>query len=272
MATLVPTREGDRILVVRQGHHPSLQVYKLIGREEHGFRFYGAFHRFELALDKDMSLSAQPYGHLGSCSDLSGRAMTAIGKDRRPVLSTTAVRMTTLERPLYSFIGEYHRDSLDEILEWYRPREEDLPYASISTSALAAGDSGDDVYLNTLFLMTDGYGLLTKISAVAGRDIEDCCSPEFHFETHKVRLDTNPLRRIRENDVVPGAVLVGLGVVSNPGIIPPFELESGDDPHEVDRLLDELFLTLTQGCQLVPRQDSKLAGRPSSLVCTTTAI
>lgn len=42
--------------------------------------------------------------------------------------------------------------------------------------------------------MTGGYGILTEIFAVAGRDIEDCCSPKFYYKAYKVKLGTNPLR------------------------------------------------------------------------------
>ncbi|MCD6239243.1 MAG: hypothetical protein J7K51_07995 [Thermotogae bacterium] len=57
---------------------------------------------------------------------------------------------------------------MNRFLESYSREKRDIVYASISTSAFAVGDSGDDLYLNTLFFMTGGYGILTEISAVAG--------------------------------------------------------------------------------------------------------
>ncbi len=59
--------------------------------------------------------------------------------------------------------------------------------------------------------MTGGYGILTEISAVTGRDIEYCCSPEFYYKVYKVKLETHSLRLFQEKDVVPGANLVERG-------------------------------------------------------------
>ena len=60
-------------------------------------------------------------------------------------------RIITLDNPIYSFIGEFNKRELNRFLESYSREKRDIVYASISTSAFAVGDSGDDLYLNIFF-------------------------------------------------------------------------------------------------------------------------
>ena len=46
--------------------------------------------------------------------------------------------------------------------------------------------------------MSLGYGILAETTALAGRDIEDCCSPEFHYAVEKVNIDgTNLIEKLK---------------------------------------------------------------------------
>jgi len=163
------TKEGESVCVVRPRHRSSYLVYKLKRTEEYGFQFYGVRHRFKIGLNKDLPFAEQPYGLLGSLVDLSGRQLM-FGLERKPIISHPGKRIITLDSPIYPFIGEFNKCKLNEFLEGYSLEKRDIAYASISTSAFAVGDSGDDFYLKTLFFMTGGYGILTEIYAVAGRD------------------------------------------------------------------------------------------------------
>ena len=244
MSSSLLTKEGESVCIVRQRHRSSYLVYKLERIEEYSFQFYGVRHRFKIGLNKDLPFSEQPYGLLGSFVDLSGRAISVrVGKERKPVIYHPGKRIITLDNPIYSFIGEFNKRELNRFLEGYSREKRDIAYASISTYAFAVGDFGDDLYLKTLFFMTGGYGILAEISAVAGRGIEDCCSPEFYYKAYKVKLETNPLRLFQEKDVAPGANLVERGVSSNPGVIKPVSVRSSEDPEGLDILLNELFIT-----------------------------
>lgn len=228
MSSSFLTKGNKSVCVVKQKNKSCL-VYRLEKREEYGFNFYGIFHRFEL--DTNKSLLNYPYGYQNTCIDLSGRGIKHIKK------------ATTLKKPVYSLIGRYNYSGLQKILERYSPEKKDLPYATISTSTLATSNIGDDFYLNTLFLMTTKYGILTKISAIAGRDQEDCCSPEYYYEVYKVQLKTNPLKQIKEKDIIPEATAVECKVFSSPEVITPVKVKFNRSK-SLDKLMDNLFLIL----------------------------
>ena len=229
-------------------HNSSFSAYKLEGTEESGFKFYGRFQRFEIGLTLDEPLSEQPYGFLGSLADLTGRAISGFSQGKKSVISSSGTKKLTLESPIYSLIGNYDEKDFLKLIEKYSTEQQDIPYACISTSALAVGDAGDDLYLNKLFFMTRGYGILAEMSAVAGRDIEDCISPEYHYRAHKLRLDkANPLKRIRANDIVSGADPICWTVSASPEIINPVEITKTNDSKKIetlDALIDELYITL----------------------------
>lgn len=211
--------------------------------QDYSFNFYVPY-TFELALNQDLPLSEQPFGPLGSCADITGRM---IGPQKERVLvSRSGNNIITLEQPVYSLIGEYSEIDLANILEGYSLEDRDLPYASLSVSSIGGGDGNVDFYINTLFFMAGGYGILTETSAVAGRSIEDCCSPEFHYRAYKVKLDENPLRRQQSKDMAPDAVPSCWTLSANPEIIKAADVKS-DAPekiNEFDRMIDELFSTL----------------------------
>jgi len=243
MSSSLLTRDGESVCVTRQKHNSSYLIYKLEKIEEYGFKFYGIFHKFEIGLNKDLCFSEQPYGPIGSAADFSGRAITTgLGKERKPIISNPGEKIITLDKPIYSFVSECDKHKLNKSLEGYFQEKRDIPYASISISAFAVGDSGDDFYLNTLFFMNGGYGILAEISALAGRDAGDCCSPEFYYEAHKAKLETNPLKLFQERDIFPGATLAELCVCSNPEITPPSSMRFSEDIEKLDILLDELFI------------------------------
>ena len=244
MSSSLLTKKRKSVCVIRQRGRYSFLVYKLERMEEYSFQFYGVRHGFKIGLNKDLPFSEQPYGLLGSAVDLSSRAMSVgVGKEKKPVISHSGRKIITLDNPIYSFIGEFNKRESNRFLEGYSREKRDIAYASISTSAFAIGNSGDDLYLKTLFFMTGGYGILTEISAVAGRDIEDCCSPEFYYKAYKVKLETNPLRLFQEKDIASGAKLVERGVSSNPGITKPVSMRFNEDSESLDILLNELFMT-----------------------------
>lgn len=259
MSSVILTKGDESICVVKLTKNPEYNsfylIYKLEGTEEYGFQFYGVARRFELPLSKTLPLSNHPYGLLGSRADLSGRMLGAIAQ-RMPLVSGSGKEVITFERPIYSLIGEYPETQVSKVLDKFITlgfvvsslEQRDFPYACLSTSSTGVGDAGDDLYLNTLFFMTKGYGILTKISAVAGRGFEDCCSPEFHYEAHKVKLDeANPLKRIHARDMVPEAVPANWTVSVSPEITDTVEVKSNDNSNkicELDKLIDELFETL----------------------------
>lgn len=237
------TRGGESICLIRQEHQSSYFVYELKKTEKYGFQFYGTFHKFEIDLSKDLPFSEQLYGFLGSAADLSGRASTrGVGKERKLLISSSGEKMITLDNPVYSFAGEFNESKLSKFLVGFSREKKDVPYASISTSSSAMSDAGDDFYLNTLFFMTGGYGILTEISAVAGRDVDDCCSPEFYYEANKVRLEKNPLRIIQEKDVISEADIVAWRVFTNPKTTKSVSVRFDKNPKKLNSLLDELFL------------------------------
>ncbi len=244
MVSVLLSNRNEKICVVRLQDNLRHLVYRLEGMQDYSFNFYVP-HTFELALNQNLPLSEQPYGLLGSCADITGRM---IGPQKERVLvSRSGNRIITLEQPVYSLIGEYDESELQRVLKGFSLEESDLPYASLSVSSIGGGEGNVDFYINTLFFMAGGYGILTETSAVAGRSIEDCCSPEFYYKTYKVRLDENPLTRHQSKDMVPDAVPSCWTLSANPEIIKPAEVKSGDAPekiNEFDRQIDELFATL----------------------------
>lgn len=211
-------RNGDRICVIKHNDGVQSSIFRLKGTKEHGFTFYGTERKFLMFLDKDLPLSKQPFGRLGSCADLSGRRCG--GNTNYPLLvAGSGQRGGCIEYPRYSLMETCRNDKLLERLSNYHLQQRDFPCACVSVSSLAVGGAGDDLYVNTLFFMSGGYGILTEITAITGRDIEDCCSPEYNYISYKVRLGKlNPLQVIQEADVCPGVSLVDWTISTSPEI------------------------------------------------------
>lgn len=230
--------KGEESLLVLKGEGDGVsQIFHLEGAEECGFQFYGRFRRFEAGLTQDAQLSEQPYGKIGASCDLTGRAAGALAGGEQRLIATQGKKILTLEQPVYSKVGEYSDSELNDVLEGYVPEQRDVPYASITISAYGGGWAGDDLYQNTLFFMTGGYGIIAETSAVAGRDIEDCCSPEFHYAAHKVDLDDlEAITQLMELEPVSGAVLAQLRVSVTPGIVPEFTIKPEDWPSATGKL------------------------------------
>lgn len=240
MASTLLKRGNENFLAVEQKKSPNL-IYKLKGFEKYSFNFYEK-HLFPLNIKINNSLSSQPFGILGSTSDFSGRRTTP---SKNSLISSTGLTKN-LDQPIYSLVEKVNEKDLKIFLDDSLPEKRDLVYASISTSCFAMGGAGDDLYLNTLFFMNKGYGLLTEISAIAGRDIEDCCSPEFHYKTTKVKLNKNPLKRIKERDIIGGTQIAEWNVSTNPKIINTIEAKFNEPnkAKKLDSLIENLFLTI----------------------------
>lgn len=229
----------ESLLVMRAGGDGASQLFHLDRTQEYGVRFYGRFHRFEAGLTQDAPLSEQPLGRIGASNDLTGRLVGALVAGVQRLIATQGKKILTLEQPSYSRIGEYSDSELAEVLEGYAPEQRDVPYAALTVSACAAGWAGVDLYVKTLFFMTGGYGILAKASVVAGRDAEDCCSPEFHYTAHKVDLDDfEAIKQLMELKPVSGAVLSRQAISVAPGIVPEFTIEPDDWPSEAGRLVE----------------------------------
>lgn len=231
------TNGEDGILVLKDKGGGAAQVFRLDGMEQHGISFYGTFRRFEAGLDEDTPLSEQPYGRIGASCDLTGRMMGP-GLGER-LITTQGNEILTLEQPAYSVVGEYPESELAGVLEGYAPEQRDVPYATLTVSAHGTGWAGSDLYENTLFLMTGGYGIVAETSVIAGRAIEDCCSPEFHYAAHKVDLDdTASVIQALEITPVSGATLGPLTISVSPAVVSEFTLERDDWSSERGRLED----------------------------------
>lgn len=227
----------ESLLVVTEEETGVSQVFHLDRAEEYGVRFYGRFHRFEAGLAQDAPLSEQPYGRIGASCDLTGRVVGALVGGEQRLIATQGKKILTLEQPVYSRIGEYSDSELAEVLEGYAPEQRDVPYATLTVSASGAGWAGDDLYVKTLFFMTGGYGILAKTSVVAGRDADDCCSPEFHYAAHKVDLDDfDSVIQALEIRPASGAALSRLTISASPETVQEFTIEPGDWPSEAGRL------------------------------------
>lgn len=248
---MVFTKDDQIVCVVRKKHPSLFLLYKLERMAEYSAHFYGNKHKFEIGLKQDLSLAKQPYGFLGSSIDLSGRRMSVAAQKGKPLVSYSGEKTLFLECPIYSLIGEYGKSELMKALDEYSAEQRDIPYASLSVSSIGMGDAGEDFYINTLFFITTGYGLLAKTSIIAGRDIEDCCSPEIYNELYKVRLNrVNPLKRIQEKDMIAGAVLANWTVSTSPEVTTPVEIRFNDSAERIrafDRLLNELYINLLAG-------------------------
>lgn len=155
----------ESLLVLKDRKSGASQVFHLDEIELYGTVFYGRFRRFEAGLTQDAQLSEQPYGKIGASCDLTGRAAGALAGGEQRLIATQGKKILTLEQPVYSRIGEYSDSELAEILEGYAPEQRDVPYAVLTISAYGTGWAGDDLYQNTLFLMTGGYGILAETSA-----------------------------------------------------------------------------------------------------------
>lgn len=252
MSSILLNRGNEFFCAVKPAHSSYYFLYKLERFEEHGFQFYGINHKFEFTLKLDMPISEQPYGFLGSGIDLSGRK-TNINLQRNTSKNNIPERkIITLDTPIYSLIGKKDDNQLAEIIEKYnleKSTEKDFPYANISISCSGVSGAGDDLYLNTLFFMTKGYGILTEISAIAGRDIEDCCSPEFYYKAYKVKLnlnDSNPLKRVKAENMFYDSLPADWTISTNPEIIKPAKVKFDDHSEKIkdlDKLTDELLRT-----------------------------
>ena len=226
------TDGSQRLLAARPRNAGNHLVYDLERLDDYVYKFYGP-HRFEVGLKKDLPLSEQSFGLIGSSVDLSGRMSNPLAEDMR-VVSTQGVKTITLHYPIYSLRGEYPTDDLQKLLPGYSPEQGAVPYAAISTSALAYGEAGEDLYHNTLFYTAGGYGILAEICAAAGRADEDCCSHEYIYRIHKLRLDKPcPLKLIQANEVVPEASIADWTVTSTPEIIPPTTVRHDAQAQEI---------------------------------------
>ena len=236
------TNDAETLLVVKDGEQNS--VYALEGSREYGMNFYG-FRPFLASLTQDAPLADQPYGKIGQASDLTGRMMTrSTGKGN---ISGSGGSIDRLEVPEYSLKGSFSDSELEKELAGYRPVEKDVPYAAITTWSNAGCDTGEDRYIKTLFLTTGGYGLVATSTAAAGRDLDDCCSHEFHYELEKVELgDTSPLVSYKENEAASEATIWDWGVKGEP--LDRTTTVDKDDGAEkragVDSLIEELYQSL----------------------------
>jgi hypothetical protein len=124
---------------------------------EYGFSFYGVQHRFAVNLRLKGSWEVQPYGLIGSGCDLTGRMNCR---------SSHSNLRTTATGP----IG--------------------LPLAWPHLMVAACGDceEGEDVEVRLFLLVSKRFGLLAKSTLFAGRDREDCCSPELYHQLYKIPL------------------------------------------------------------------------------------
>lgn len=225
----------ETILLLKDKESGATQVFHLDETELYGIKFYGRFIRFEAGLNEDVPLSEQPYGEIGASSDLTGRMLGPCSEER--LISTKGDRVLTLEQPACSMIGEYPESELAEVLEGYAPEQRDLPYATLTVSGYGTGWAGDDLYQNTLFLMTGGYGILAETSVFAGRDADDCCSPEYHYAVHKVDLeDITSVIQALELASVSGAELGQLTVSVSPETVQQFTIEPDDWSSEKGKL------------------------------------
>ncbi len=246
MPAALMTNGKDSFCVIKIDEAPLSFLFKLEGKEQYSFDFYRA-NLFEMVLDDPKPILEQPYGKLGSSVDLTGRFSSTIFSKGGRIIKRSGNNTGYINCPVYSLVGMYEYDELSSVLDGFLPETRDVPYASITTSSNAFGETGDDLYIRTLFFMTGGYGLLTEISAVAGRSIEDCCSPEYYFNSYKERLDgSNPLKRIGARDIVIGADIADWTLSVNPRIVDEFRVteESSSSMRDLERLVDELFENL----------------------------
>ncbi len=238
------TNGRDNVCLVEQGSTPSFFLYKLEGRKPYGFNFYG-HHVFQMALDSSLPILDQEFGSLGSSVDLTGRMSSiTFSTGERRIVCHSGTKVEHINVPKYTLMGEFGYADLSDVLKGFKPVIEDIPYASITLSSTAFADSGDDLYTKTLFFMTGGYGLLTDISIVAGRDLDDCCSPEYYFKSSKEKIDgANPLKIWGEKDVFVGAVIFDWTLSATPKIFPEINLvgNSFDELSGLEEKMNELF-------------------------------
>ncbi|MFH1836315.1 MAG: hypothetical protein ABH851_09025 [Methanobacteriota archaeon] len=231
------TNGSQRLLVAHPRNSGNHLVYELERLEDYGCEFYGR-RKFEASLKKDLPLSEQEFGLIGFSVDLSGRMSNPLAGDGR-LVSNLGVKTITLPYPIFSLQGEYSGGNLKKLITGFSPEQGIIPYAAISTSALAFGGAGDDLYQKTLIYTTGGYGILAEIDAVAGRADEDCCSHEYTYKIHKIRLDeTCPIKLIPANEVVSGALIADWTVTATPEITSPANVRH-DAPQQDIQKLDE---------------------------------
>ncbi len=242
MTVTLYSNEEESLLVLKDEATRASQVFHLDETVQHGVRFYCQFHEFQAGLKEDLSLSEQPYGKIGASCDLTGRIIGPNLGQR--LISTQGDKILTLEQPIYSEKGDFSDSELKEILEGYVVEQHDIPYAALIVSASGISDFGDDLYQNALFFMTGGYGILAETSVIAGRDVDDCCSPEYHYVAHKVDLDdVDSVIKALEPKPETSATLTQLRVSASPEILPNFTMESDDWSSETGKL-EELLRSL----------------------------
>jgi hypothetical protein len=117
--------------------------------------FYGKHTKFQLGLKDGKPLSEQPFGNLGSSVDLSGRKSSSLTTPRCFVFAS-GKNPIALKCPVYTQMRECHTQDLTKFIRGFSPEQRDVPYAAISTSSLAVAGQGEDLYLNTLFFMSNG--------------------------------------------------------------------------------------------------------------------
>ena len=235
------TNGEENVFLVKKADH--FLLYKLEGRESYFFDFYGS-NPFEMVLDEPGPILEQPYGRLGASRDLTGRLCSSPLTGGGRIVQRSGKIVEPIKCPIYSFLGEYNPEELSEFLEGFCLEMKDVPYASITTSSTAVSEPGDDLYVRTLFFMTGGYGLLTEIAAVAGRSLEDCCSPEYQFVSYKIKLDEpNPLQIVDESDMCPGAAISYWTLSANPKIVQERQVmwNCPEGRCELEKGIDELY-------------------------------
>lgn len=244
MVSIFLSNKNEKLCVVNRSS--SYAIYRLEAREKFGVNFYDRFNQFKVFLERNEPLSEQPYGLIGSASSIIGRDVCETRKVETRLASSER-KVAVLEQPKYVLLNEYKQSEFKKMARSYSLEKEDFPYASVSTSSSGVGQGGDDFYLNTLFFMTKGYGILTETSIIAGRDIEDCCSPhEVHYKAYKVKLDVNPIKMICEKDMIPGAEPVICTVETNPRILPLVIVNHNEKEkiNKIDKAIKEAFIAL----------------------------
>jgi len=142
MPSFFLSNQKEEICVVEKDF--SYEVYKVERMDKYGVSFYGRFNEFKLFSGSNKPISEQPYGLIGSCSDMTGRCTGSLPGGKR-VLVSPGENSLIIEQPKYCLIGKHDKPELNNILQGYHLETKDLPYASISTSASAVAESGDDL-------------------------------------------------------------------------------------------------------------------------------
>jgi hypothetical protein len=206
--------------------------------EDYGKKIYGINeHDFKFILNDTIDLKYQNFGLIGNFSDMTGRKIT-------PSFKSSQNEGLKLKMPKHNLIEKLNKKELDDFLKDYKIKDqkkiEDFPYAMISSTTCAQANEGEDFYINTLFFMSGGYGILARSSIFAGRSIEDCCSPELYHNLYKIKLDENPVKKINQNEIFNDSGVAYHKLEIEPKIIPDLEIKD-DDKNIIDSNIEEYF-------------------------------